>query len=373
MRAAIEAVAEVGPAAVSGREVARAAGVHNAQIQQMFGSVDDLLAVAVRAERDRYLEAVFAPTMGLPDPLAVVDFPLFWRSITQVVLDPGPLDLGRLARGGPVELLSERISAVNPGLDGDQALVVASVFAAAPLGALVFQRPLQRGLRISERSWPHCWRRLGRRLTDLAELPTLPTGSTPEGEAPFNRPQHRPAPSHGRDRLVLAAEELLDTRLETSVRGRALADHAGVNYGLVSHYFGSKSAVFDEALSNLHQAFLDDVLADTDSVERSGAPWVFLRHRAFLRAWASRLLGDRPVPEFKLLGMERLLDTMSARRSSTRAGHDPDTVVGDVLSAVALQLGWTLLQPLPTATDDAGDPVTAQLAGVHRWLLTGEI
>ncbi len=373
-----------GPGAVSGRKVAKAAGVHNAQIQQMFGSVDELVSTAVRNERDRYVQLVFPTDGALPDPLALADFPSFWRAITQVVLDPGPIDLTRLADGGPVQLLGRRVGDHNPRLPESALVVVASAWAAAPLGALVFRRPLQRGLQIDDRSWPRCWQRLGRRLTDLAELAVMPeaAGSTGTGE-PDHLQDDRPAPTGGRDRLVQAAEQLLDTRLETAVRGRQLADHAGVNYGLVSHYFGSKSAVFDEALSNLHQRFLADVLADSNPTGGSGAPWVFLRHRAFLRAWASRLLGDRPVPDFNLLGMERLLDSLSAR--AARQGVDGSTdVTGDAMTAVALQLGWTLLRPLPTAAaGDAGpddptgtnprtvDPVTAQLSGVHRWLLTG--
>jgi AcrR family transcriptional regulator len=363
------AVANAGPSAVSGRSIAADAGVHHAQVQQMFGSVHQLVAKALLTERDRYVDEVFGEATSLPDPLAVRDYPLCWRAITQVVLDPGPLDLATLANGGPVELLASRLAADgrdrDPGLD----MVIASVWAAAPLGALVFEEPLQRGLAIESAHWPACLDRLAERLRGLTELSTLPFprgGSATPTEIP------PPARSdHGRDRLLAAAEDLLATRLETSVRGRELAAYAGVNYGLVNHYFGSKAAVFDEALLSLHQRFLDDVLTSADGQPAADVPDIFLRHRAFLRAWASRLLGDRPVPNFKLLGMQRLIDDITRAR-----GIAPSDVAGlvgasgDAMAALALQLGWALLQPLPSATPGInGDVVTTHLHSVHRWLI----
>ena len=87
--AAAEAVAANGPTAVSGREIARAAGVHHPQVQQMFGSVEGLVTAAVLGERDRYMDVVFGCGEELPDPLALGDCPTFWRSVVQVVLTLG--------------------------------------------------------------------------------------------------------------------------------------------------------------------------------------------------------------------------------------------------------------------------------------------
>ena len=362
LQVALQAVAEVGPSAVSGRAVARDADVHHAQIQQMFGSVDELVSAAVIAERDRFIDSVFDTPTALPDPLAVADFPLFWRSITQVLLDPGPIDMSVLASGGPVARLDERLAACAGDRLSELNTAVAVAWAAAPLGALIFDVPLRRDLGIGSRQWPACWRRVGARLGELATVSSMPAAAA----APV-QPTAAPrvaTPMGGRQSLVTAAEDLLATRLETAVTGRALAAHASVNYGLVNHYFGSKSAVFDEALLNLHRQFLDDVLVSADHD-------VFAHHRPFLRAWASRLLGGRPVPDFELRGMEKLMTNLVAERAvsstdSPAALH----AAGDALAAVALQLGWTLLQPLPFSADlDRADPVIAQLRAVHRWLL----
>jgi AcrR family transcriptional regulator len=56
--------------------------------------------------------------------------------------------------------------------------------------------------------------------------------------------------------LVEAAKRLLPERAPSTVSGRELAAEAGVNYGLVHHYFGSKDAVFREAFLALRADFL---------------------------------------------------------------------------------------------------------------------
>lgn len=56
--------------------------------------------------------------------------------------------------------------------------------------------------------------------------------------------------------LVEAAKSLLPRRPPSTVTGRELAEAAGVNYGLVHHYFGGKDAVLREALLELRDEFL---------------------------------------------------------------------------------------------------------------------
>ena len=386
LAAALSAVVASGPGGVSGRSIARDAGVHHAQIQQMFGSVDELVVTAVTRERDRFNGAAFGDDVSLPDPLLVAEFPLFWRSIAQVVLDPGPIDLRHLAAGGPVAMLGERLDGFRAAGDPTSAIAIAAAWASAPLGALIFERPLREGLGIADDRWDRCWRRLGTRIAALTESGSTPPigsaaiggaaiGSAPVGGSPQpTGSPSTPAPAErGRERLLRAAEELLGSRLETTVTGRELAAEAGVNYGLVNHYFGSKSAVFDEALTNLHQRFLADVLAVTSATAELGPFDVFARHRAFLRAWASRLLADRPTPKFELAGMERLMANLLAARGIEPTDRCASVdAAGDALAGVALLLGWTILQPLPTAIDPDGiGRVTAQLRAIYGWLLTG--
>ncbi|MGI9613229.1 MAG: TetR/AcrR family transcriptional regulator [Acidimicrobiales bacterium] len=367
VRAALQSVCAVGPSAVSGRAVAREAGVYNAQVQQMFGSVAELVNEAVMAERNRYVERVFPPT-GLPDPLAVAEHPDLWRSITQVILDPGPVDMRALASGGPLALLGQRLGAEDPERSPSLNATIAAAWVAAPLGALIFQDPLRRGLALGGTDWDHCFNQLGVLLQALAEQRSLPSVRAPDRRRGSG--EGHGDVQGGRARLVVAAEDLLGSRLEAAVTGRELALHAGVNYGLVTHYFGSKSAVFDAALENLHRRFLRDVLAENaERPDEVDVHEVFIAHRAFIRAWAARLLGDRPVPEFELLGMADLVARLG-RLDARRKGDGQDPVVR-ALAVISLQLGWTILEPLPaSARPREASPLGTELRQVHRWMLT---
>lgn len=372
MASALEAVAANGPSGVSGRAVARAAGVHHAQIQQMFGSVDGLVTAALIAERDRFVAEVITSVDGLPDPFSITGFPLFWRAITQVVLDPGHVDMAMLTEHGPIARLADRLGSSTPASDGrDYQSARATAWVLAPLGALVFRRPLQEGLGISAEQWPACWSRIGRRLRALPLSPP-PLLQVVESRTPERDPV--PAPVKAREKLVHAAEDLLAFRLESHVRGRELADHADVNYGLVNHYFGSKNAVFDEALERLHERFRDDVLEVFGGAGQLGLDEVFSRHLPFLRAWASRLLGERPVPEFKLLGVRRVLDrVMEARGISPEDESGVLDAAGDTLAAVGLQAGWALFAPLLTASGTPGtETITQHDRSIYFWLLSDD-
>ncbi len=366
--ATISAIAEVGPGGVSGRSIAREAAVHHAQIQQMSGSVNQLVSLALLEERDRFIGEVFDDSGDLPDPLDIADYPQFWRAITQVLLDPGPVELRVLADGGPVELIRNRLRAKKPDRDKVLETAIAATWAAAPLGALIFAGPLRNGLGIGDHEWDACWVRLGDRVKSLAEVGDLPPASAPV--LPTRAIERMPPGNRGRERLLHAAERLLETRLETAITGRELAAAAGVNYGLVNHYFGSKTAVFDEALVDLHRRFLQEIL-DTEDPMVHGAFDVFSRHRAFLRAWASRLLGGRPTPEFELRGMEQLMAGISTVRNiGQRNTKARLRAAGDALSSVALQLGWTILRPLPSAVDPRGmAEIVTHLQAINAWLL----
>jgi AcrR family transcriptional regulator len=60
-----------------------------------------------------------------------------------------------------------------------------------------------------------------------------------------------------REALVDAGTRLLSERAPSTISGRELADAAGVNYGLVHHYFGSKDAVLRAAIFRMRDEFLD--------------------------------------------------------------------------------------------------------------------
>lgn len=56
-------------------------------------------------------------------------------------------------------------------------------------------------------------------------------------------------PDAVRRSLIESAKMLMGMRSPRQVSGRELAQHAGVNYGLIHHYFGTKDNVFAEAVA----------------------------------------------------------------------------------------------------------------------------
>ena len=60
-------------------------------------------------------------------------------------------------------------------------------------------------------------------------------------------------PDAVRRSLIDSAKILMGMRSPRQVSGRELAQHAGVNYGLIHHYFGTKDNVFAEAVAEATQ------------------------------------------------------------------------------------------------------------------------
>ena len=60
----------------------------------------------------------------------------------------------------------------------------------------------------------------------------------------------------GRDALIDAAKRLLPDRAPSTIAGRDLAAEAGVNYGLVHHYFGGKADALRAGLRALRDDFV---------------------------------------------------------------------------------------------------------------------
>ncbi len=380
LAAALTETARVGPGAVTGRAVARRAHVHHGQVQKLFGSIEDLVRESVFAARTDFAENIVpgpdALPDTLPDPLSLAERPT-WRAVMQVILDPGPVDLSERASRGAIPVLAERFATITPTRTESENSALAAAWVAAPIGALVFRRPLREGLELDDSGWDEAWTRLGERLTQLVRQETFPDPRpAPRPPAEVLTPERGGPPPSGRaatrQALIDAAIDLLATRLETTLTGPDLAAHVEVNHGLISHYFGSKQEIFDEAIQQLHDRMVADIVApDADTTE---VAFALMRHPVLLRTWAGRLLGNRPVPDFELTGMRLLASTIADRRGVD--GSDPDAmqlVRSDALASVSLQLGCALLAPLQTANGAVrAGSINDELRAIDHWLLTAD-
>ncbi len=138
-----------------------------------------------------------------------------------------------------------------------------------------------------------------------------------------------------RQAIIEAAIRLMEERPPSSISGRELADEAGVNYGLVHYYFGSREAAFRAARAHHSAWVVDEVMeggtrpvpVEVTSGDRS--IWAVAGHMALEsdEAWSGR---DRvPVVE-AYLGLLTADDPEG----------DPIHHATVVAALYALQLGW---------------------------------
>lgn len=149
--------------------------------------------------------------------------------------------------------------------------------------------------------------------------PTGPTAAT----APRSKATRR---SRGEPRRLLldAARELFSAHDYRRVTTREIAESAGVAEHLIFRHFGSKAALFREALVVPFTDFVDDfertwrgvVPEDTDAEELAGRFLgqmydLFVEHRGLVMTlWASDALSDDELAEAGLDEVDRALTTI---------------------------------------------------------------
>ena len=148
------------------------------------------------------------------------------------------------------------------------------------------------------------------------------------------------------DRLLAAAGDLL---VEVGPHGatvREIARRAGVNHGLVHHYFGSKEGLLRAAMIALledHRAFVKQA-SDGGLLPR---PMGLLDQQRYLRAIAHCVLDG----EIELAALEASEDVSVPRSAleylaNLRREVRPSVASKSVVAgAMAFEMGWVLLEP----------------------------
>ncbi len=142
--------------------------------------------------------------------------------------------------------------------------------------------------------------------------------------------------------LLEAAADLMAERGPDAISGRDIAKRAGVNYGLLHHYFGPKSVILNAALARLRADFITQYVESEDGDRL--APILELPTR-LVRAVAFAELSPSGIIErdedFPILRRE--LAVMADQLGSTT--DDPDVQARAAVWAAA-QLGWVLFEDL---------------------------
>ncbi len=144
-----------------------------------------------------------------------------------------------------------------------------------------------------------------------------------------------------RTALVDAAKRLLPDRSPNEITGRDLAAEAGVNYGLVHHYFGGKDAVLAAGLGALRDDFVatHGDIGTLRLLSDRGEPYL----RAVLRAHLDA--SSPPVVDRDFAVGASLVDAVT-RRLIAETGADPIEARREAqaraMAMVAMQLCYNL-------------------------------
>lgn len=176
-------------------------------------------------------------------------------------------------------------------------------------------------------------------------------------------------PSTGRDAtieaLVAAATRLFATHGPDAVALRTVANEAGVNYGLIHQYVGTKEDLLRMVVRSVSEMSARDVAA-TDDLDSVIARFIHDEPTPYVAMLTWALLQGRDARD--LLGRSPALTALGSRV--------PDTTDRDarIATVVALSLGWQLFGEFIAAglgrDAEHQDSLTQEVQGIARTILT---
>jgi len=136
-------------------------------------------------------------------------------------------------------------------------------------------------------------------------------------------------PDAVRRALIDSAKTLMSMRSPRQVSGRELAQHAGVNYGLIHHYFGTKDNVFAEAVSEATATM-------AERWDNGGMlPVNTTDDATSYRTFAKLEIDDADNPIRDLINR-----IVAGQAESTGRSRDDEELLAHVAITTALQFGW---------------------------------
>jgi TetR/AcrR family transcriptional regulator, repressor for neighboring sulfatase len=162
-------------------------------------------------------------------------------------------------------------------------------------------------------------------------------------------------------KILLAAAELFEQHSPTQVSLRAIAARAGVNYGLVHHYFKTKEAILANLLRRA-SATGAARLAGSQTIDQALDQLVDVDLRsnyARMLAWA---MLDETDPE-QLVTASPAMAHFTAVIEDSLAEHHDATTDPKIVTAIAVSavLGWQVFRPFITAAAELDDRDTQQV------------
>lgn len=167
--------------------------------------------------------------------------------------------------------------------------------------------------------------------------------------------------------LITAAADLLGEVGPRAVTVRMIAARAGVNHGLIHHYFGGKSELLKAAMTRLVEEHRDF------AKEKSGgnaipAPLALTEDQRYLRAVVRAVLdGEHELAVTEIETGRSIprdaLDHLAAQRQL----NEPDIQTkAQVAMGMALEMGWASLEPFIMAVANISDDEIDEVRDIVR-------
>lgn len=158
------------------------------------------------------------------------------------------------------------------------------------------------------------------------------------------------------ERLITAASELLGEVGPRAMSVRMVAERAGVNHGLVHHYFGGKDGLLRAAMERLvteHAAYAREK-SDGDPIP---APLALTGDQKYLRAVVRAVLdGEMDLARTELTtGVSVPRGALEHLRSVTGQSRTDTELKATLALGMAMEMGWAALEPFLFAVADVAD------------------
>jgi AcrR family transcriptional regulator len=363
--AALDLLGDHGPWAVSSRAIARRAGVSYGLVHYHFGSRQELILAAVRAAVVRYrMEATGSlwdfDLVTTPPPPAVLRT-LFYIALDWEQFAPSYVSLryesaslaslrGRFeGEADPIRIAAAYMAATAVQLGwlviGPQQTIATATPATDVPDVLRFVRAVVDAILALALREP-------RPLPHLAQrMPAARDGVEPtEKDLP------------AREKLLAATIDLLAERGLAGFSARAVAEQAGVNYGLVHYYFGSKNNLLSETVERALGRYR------TVSATSDWTPAVLLDPlgREHLRPLIYLILEWESTAE--VFAQPDLMATIRVPTLLERyPGIDETWIRAALVTSNCFQAGWASLGPL--LCDVAATTSDSERRRVHDFMI----
>lgn len=361
------------PSAITGRQLASEARVNYGLVHRHFGSKTAVFKQALNEFIDDYVQDAYDPT-DLLTPLRVLAHMEGWRAFVQVLLDRGSLSDYHPHSVGTIRYL-KGLRRTRSNLDPNQIQPVVALGLVMELGV-----PFQ-SLFITPDT-------LNVDLALVHDLTQTWHQGLQQGFGPLGREHYRPlisddpTPAHppkpprkhrGRasveERLVEAGTQLMTRQAPSGISGRQLAATAGVNYGLIHHYFGSKDEVLRQSIQLHHDLLAESVATDG---AQTGVPGlsVLRQHPAYLRALVHAWVVDGTQPQSGEISVRRDLAQRWIRPDQTP--EDQAATAAALVVALATQLAWAVFEPVLTQAFQSDSQLLEPVVGAMLLALISE-